>query len=291
MSHHSFHFNCHLFHFLLCVKYITWWPLLILTKSCKVAASHFTDEETFQMRKLDSERPCGLSRVNKWQNQDSNLSLYDPKAHSLFTLLPCLQIKAQIQSLESCVLPSKSAKWQKLCRERWCPGSRTSGWNEWKSETISEAAEGLEQGTKHFRERWAWGLSSLTQMRRKVAEGQPELRLPTADSNLKTLHAQVQRGLDSNGHSQHRSSLPSAHAFHLPWTYHPCWLLPAKSSNLCQLIWPSSLAQTESPRPLITPENWSVSICKQYFPPSTSRYIGSRGLFDFWDISLEENEI
>lgn len=93
MSHHSFHFNCHLFHFLLCVKYVTWWPLLILTKSCKVAASHFTDEETFQMRKLDSERPRGLSRVNKWQNQDSNLSLYDPKAHSLFTLLPCLQIK------------------------------------------------------------------------------------------------------------------------------------------------------------------------------------------------------
>ena len=69
-------------------------------------------------------------------------------------------------------------------------------------------------------------VSSVTQMSRKIAEGQPELGLPTTDTNLKTSCpepcAQVQQSLGRNGHAQHRFPPPSVHAFLLPQTCHPC---------------------------------------------------------------------
>ena len=73
-------------------------------------------------------------------------------------------------------------------------------------ENVLEAAEALEQGTKHLqREVGVRSVSSLTQVPRKTAEGQPEVGLPTTDSNLKTLGlgpcAQVQQSLGRNGHS------------------------------------------------------------------------------------------
>ena len=47
-------------------------------------------------------------------------------------------------------------------------------------ENVSEAAEALEQGTKHLqREVGVRSVSSLTQVPRKIAEGQPEVGLPT----------------------------------------------------------------------------------------------------------------
>lgn len=81
-----------------------------------------------------------------------------PQSQQSFYTAPMPPDEAQIQSLEDCMLPSKPAKWQKLCPERWCSSTRPLEWNEWKHENVSEATEGLDQGTKPFRERWACGL-------------------------------------------------------------------------------------------------------------------------------------
>ena len=75
---------CSTFCFL--VKHVTWWPLLILTRAHKEAASHFTDEEAFQMRKWDSERPPGFSRVNQWQTEIHTWICVTPKPTAF---VPC----------------------------------------------------------------------------------------------------------------------------------------------------------------------------------------------------------
>ena len=269
---------CSTFCFL--VKHVTRWPLLILTRAHKEAASHFTDEEAFQMRKWDSERPPGFSRVNQWQTEihtwicvtpkptayvprfctsrksthwilgelyasfetykmtktmpwktllksleetlvspldSKEIEQVNPKGNQPECLLGGLMLKLKLQyfgyliwradSLEKTLMLGKIEARRRRGRQRmrWLDGitdsmdmnlrklwemvkdreacdpypwghkelDMMSNWTKtmpWKvvsqhqglwmksMESVSEAAEAFEQGTKHFRERWAWGL-------------------------------------------------------------------------------------------------------------------------------------
>lgn len=164
----------------------------------------------------------------------------------------------------------KKWKWVRGCRRAW--GRYKALWTE--------------VGTR--------SLSSLAQIPRNVVEGQPELGLPTTDMNLHTQCPELRAHSAVGFGQQQPLSTPflSAICPRLPPSLDmSSWLTPA-----CQTIHlvPAHLAifscwnwistSLDDPRQLI-------SIHLQYFPPSISRYIGSRGRFDVWDFSLEKNEI
>lgn len=229
-------------------------------KCHKVAASHCTDKETFQMRKWDAQRFNDLPRVGEWQNQGSNLDPYEPRAHDLYPVPLCLQIKPKSNPRRgSCFHPSlrndKNMPRKVMSQHQGLWMKRTKKWNYLRGCGSS------------------FGMQKTLSKRQSILERSGHEVFVTTELGLPRpeLHAcHVQWGLDRNGHC---SFLPSSHAFLFPYTCRPCWVLSSRSFHMRRFIWPSSYPETDSPHPLTTPENWSASICKQYFPPNTSMHI------------------